>query len=46
VWEATCERVREAAAFILAAILVIPAGIIRLIDRLTIWRIRRRGGLD
>ena len=45
-WEATREAIREIAALMLAAVLLIPAGVIWVIDRLTLWWIRRRGGLN
>lgn len=45
-WEATREATREIVAYALAAVLFIPSVIIKLIDRFTLWRIRRRGGLN
>jgi hypothetical protein len=40
------EILREGFAFVLAAVLIVPLGIIRLVDRLTSWWIHRHGGLD
>ncbi len=40
------ELARELTAFVLALILLVPAGFIRLIDTISSRIIRRRGGLD
>lgn len=45
-WEATREAAREVVAYALAVVLFIPSVIIKLIDHMTLWWIRRRGGLN
>jgi hypothetical protein len=46
VWETLGESAREVISLLLALLLLIPAAVIRVIDRLVMMRIRRRGGLD